>query len=760
MIAAAASGLALAAAALAPAVLAPAVLAPAVLAPAARAPAARAPASVPQARAGDAVARVGPAEAVLKDARILQRWRLGADGSVWTVQLEDPATGRNWSVAGAAEFALTLDSAPTSSTFGWRLIAVGARPIPADPARPAAGRGVEIVFHYRLLARAGPLELERIWTLYPGAAVEGVSERLYNRTPAVVRIGQYSLAQITSAAAVTAQVLAYHGGSDWRQDFRVASSETGAFDEEGEVARFDDGAGEGWFLVGQRRGGAMSRVGRDRSGRTWVGVDNARDLIDAGPLLTSPPNYNRLENPAYPAPIRQRTLAPFASLDLGTAYVGVYHGGAPQAAAAFASDFARRVMPSGRQTVDLNTFHPWGHGQGLSDQNLRAQAYLFKELGGEVFMLDDQWQGSSAGDWRWDTARFPLDSRGVPEFVDYLHALGLRLGLWMSPAEFNPGSAVYKSHPQWACTPTGDVTAQIPDDSGLGVWDFTNPALRAYMTGVVDRLVAQDGVREFKFDYVAWVDCSPHDYLDYEDAYVAWVREQEARHPNVTFELDETNDQRLWALRSAALGPSWFDNGHLQGSSYPARLLHDIWSAAPWLPPSSLGFGTYDGTLAAPYTVDYLMPIALLGHLTFWSDLTRLSSTQLAETAWWVAWYRAHRSELGGVVYEDTAADPIDGSSWAAFQPWEGSHGYLFVFRQGGAAATQAIGLEGVAPDRAYTLTDVRTGARLGTFTGAQLAAGLTVTLPAPYSAEVVSVRAAQPPGGAAAATRRPRRER
>lgn len=681
-------------------------------------------------RAGGAVARVSATEATLSDAQITQSWRIGRLGAVSVAVLTDRATNRDWSVDGAPDFNLLLDSAPTSSRLGWRLIAATAQKAP--------GGGVAIAFRYGLGVRAGVLELDRTWTLYPGSPVQSVSERLVNHTPGVFRIGKYSLAQLTSTAPVTAQVLTYHGGSDWRQDFRVSTTEAGSFDDEGEVARFDDGSGQGWFLVSQRRSGAMSRAGRTSSGRSWVGVDNARDVFDWGPLMTSPPNYNRQENPAYPAPVRQRTLLPLGSLDLGTAYLGVYHGGSEQAGADFAADFAAHVMPVGRQTVDLNSFHPWGHGAGLSDANLRPQAQIFKSLGGEVFMLDDQWQGASSGDWQWDAARFPLGAGGVPLFVDYIHSLGLQLGLWMSPAEFNPSSTTYMAHPNWACTPTGDVTAQIPDDAGLGVWDMTNPALQSYLSGVIDRLISQDGVREFKFDYVTWVDCPPHDYLDYEDAYAHWVAQQEARHPGVTFELDETNDQRLWPFRSAALGPSWFDNGHLQGSSYPSRLLHDIWSAAPWIPPSSLGFGLYDSDPG--YSAGYLMPIALLGHVTFWTDLTQLSSAEQAETAWWVSWYEAHRADLAGVVYEDTTADPIDGQSWAVFQPWDGNHGYVFAFRQGGADSTQTVGLAGLDPSTTYTLTDVRTGTVLATETGAALAAGLTLSLPQPYSAEVLSV--------------------
>ena len=168
--------------------------------------------------------------------------------------------------------------------------------------------------------------------------------------------------------------------------------------------------------------------------------------------------------------------------------------------------------------------------------------------------------------------------------------------------------------------------------------------------------------------------------------------------------------------------------------------MHDIWTAAPWLPPSSIGMGLYDGTLKAPYTPQYLMPLGLLSHVTFWTDLTKLSPADAAETAWWTGWYQQHRGDLGGLVYENSSADPVDGSSWAAFQPWSGGHGYLFVFRQSGGPDTDTIALHGVDPARGYRLTDVRTGVDLGTWTGAQLAAGVAVSL-APFTAQVIAMQ-------------------
>src|SRR5579875_749561 len=184
-------------------------------------PNAPSPAAAPQgssARVASALAQVTPTGATLADSMIAQRWRWQRGGGVSVSALIDRSTGQDWARAGGADFSLVVDSVPTSSLAGWRLLGVRALLTPPDPARPQAGRGVQIAFRYGLAVRSGLIELERTWTLYPGAAVEGVSEQIVNRTPAVVRIGAYTLAQLSSSAPVSAEVQTYHGGSDWRQD--------------------------------------------------------------------------------------------------------------------------------------------------------------------------------------------------------------------------------------------------------------------------------------------------------------------------------------------------------------------------------------------------------------------------------------------------------------------------------------------------------------------------------------------------------------
>lgn len=696
----------------------------------------------------EVIARAGAQSASIGNDLIRRTWKI-TDGSVLTTSLVDVATGRNWTTAASPDFGMTVDGVPTTSTDGWRLLSVTAQRTPVDPSRPRAARGSQLLFRYlRDVAGSSALplvdlELDRLVVLRPGSAVLETTSTVIAGAARVARISSYSLDEIATQRISTTEVQAYHGGSDWRDDYRAVRTEKGAFDDEGEVARLDDGSGAGVFFVTERRGQVASRVGRDAQGRSWAGVDLPRDLFDFGPLKSDPPDYNRLDSPLYPAPVRSRTLAPGTRIRLGRVFTGVYAGGAPEAAYRFTQNLTANVMPAFARSVGLNSFHPWNHSAQLEDRNLRTQAVLAKRLGVETFMVDDQWQGGpggESGDWQWDPVRFPdRDHNGIPDFVTFLHQQGLKLGLWMSLAEFHTSSKTYAAHPDWACAPTGDITAQVQDDAGLGVWDLNNPELRAYLTSVVDRLIATYGVTELKFDFQTWVDCGAHDYLDYEDAFVSLVRSFQVRHPQVTIELDETNDQRAWPFESVTIGPSWFDNGHLHGSTSQAKLLHDLWSASPWIPASTIGQGFLDGTLNGRYTAGYLSAVALLGHITFWTDQAKIPVKDRPEIAFWLRWYKAHRDDLAGASYELTAIDPLDGRAPLVLEPWTGARGELFAFWQS-AATPLVVHPRGLGPRQVYRVADVRTGRVLMTAAGAQLSRGLHLRPRGAYTAQVLTI--------------------
>ncbi|HEX3708160.1 MAG TPA: alpha-galactosidase [Mycobacteriales bacterium] len=690
-------------------------------------------------RVGSAYAWVIGDSVVIGDTLVRRTWR-ESNGSVETTGLTGP-DGTQWARP-APDFTLQIGIAgvTTSSTTGWSLASV-------KPVRTKTAVGVN--FSYALVSPSLPsgVTLERDVRLQPGKATMSVTSTLHSAL-LPLRIPSYRLDQITPrTTALPQEVYAYHEGSDWRDDFRHITHPAGTFDQQGETLRA--GRASGFFLVSQRRGGLASRAQHTAAGADAVGVDWARDLLDAGPLITDPPNYNTVGNPAYPVPLRARLVVPGETLKLGTAWTGVYAGprgdGEESAAASFEAAFPWHID----QTIGANSFHPWGHGTGMSDANLRKQIDAAAKLGVERYMLDDQWQGGAggeSGDWHFDASRFPdRNHDGVPDFITYLHQKGMQLGLWMSPVEFNMKSQTFAKHPLWGCAPLGDLTSQVPDDAGLGAWDATNPQFQTYLLSVINRLVKDFGVREFKFDFMAWLDCGTHDYADYEDAFVSLVRRMEAAHPNVTFELDETNDQRAWPFESESLGPSWFDNNHQHGIDPVSELLHDLWSAAPWMPTQTLGLGSFDGAaLAEGRTANYLMPLALLSHLTFWTDFTALTAAQREQTAWWLTWDKAHRSSVGPMVYELTRNDPASGKNWLVLQPWHNEAGYVFAFRQDTTDSRIHVALQGVRPTTAYVVTDVRTGKVVARTSGSKLRRGLTITAPSRYSARVLRVSPAR----------------
>ncbi len=79
-------------------------------------------------------------------------------------------------------------------------------------------------------------------------------------------------------------------------------------------------------------------------------------------------------------------------------------------------------------------------------------AKVGKELGIELFVLDDGWFGkrdndkTSLGDWLVDKNKLP---KGLSDIASRVNELGLQFGLWFEPEMISPDSDLYRSHPDW-----------------------------------------------------------------------------------------------------------------------------------------------------------------------------------------------------------------------------------------------------------------------------------------------------------------------
>lgn len=122
-----------------------------------------------------------------------------------------------------------------------------------------------------------------------------------------------------------------------------------------------------------------------------------------------------------------------------------------------------------------------------------------KQLGIELFVLDDGWFGkreddhSSLGDWYPNLEKLPDGIAGIAKKVA---AEGMKFGLWFEPEMISEDSDLYRAHPDWAFA----IPGRVPNHSrNQLVLDMTREDVREYL---LERLTTI--VHDAKIDYVKW----------------------------------------------------------------------------------------------------------------------------------------------------------------------------------------------------------------------------------------------------------------
>ena len=128
--------------------------------------------------------------------------------------------------------------------------------------------------------------------------------------------------------------------------------------------------------------------------------------------------------------------------------------------------------------------------------NLAKQA---KELGCELFVLDDGWFGkrdddtTSLGDYSINKKKLPQGIKGLSERINHM---GLEFGLWFEPEAVNPDSDLYRAHSDWALT---DGFTPVTGRNEL-LLDLTKPEVRDYIVESVTGILDNANISYVKWD--------------------------------------------------------------------------------------------------------------------------------------------------------------------------------------------------------------------------------------------------------------------
>lgn len=136
----------------------------------------------------------------------------------------------------------------------------------------------------------------------------------------------------------------------------------------------------------------------------------------------------------------------------------------------------------------------------FTEESILNIAKKGKELGVELFVLDDGWFGkrnddySSLGDWNVNYDKIPS---GIDGLCRKINDLGLDFGLWFEPEMVNEISELYKAHPEWVIGVPGR-------DHSYGrnqyVLDFANPEVVDYIFEAMKKVLENANIRYIKWD--------------------------------------------------------------------------------------------------------------------------------------------------------------------------------------------------------------------------------------------------------------------
>ncbi len=135
----------------------------------------------------------------------------------------------------------------------------------------------------------------------------------------------------------------------------------------------------------------------------------------------------------------------------------------------------------------------------FNEEKLVNIAREAKDLGIELFVLDDGWFGkrnddtTSLGDWEEDPEKLP---DGLGSLAEKVNGLGMKFGLWFEPEMINPVSRLFDEHPDWAI---GTPDRHPSLGRSQRVLDFTRPEIVDYL---YEKMA--DIIRKTNLSYIKW----------------------------------------------------------------------------------------------------------------------------------------------------------------------------------------------------------------------------------------------------------------
>jgi alpha-galactosidase len=379
-------------------------------------------------------------------------------------------------------------------------------------------------------------------------------------------------------------------------------------------------------------------------------------------------------------------------------------------------DWARRYQLWNGEGTRMTLLNNWENtGFDFNQKSLAQLMKDAKDLGVEMFLLDDGWFGNKyprkddhagLGDWEATKSKLP---GGIPALVKSAQEAGVKFGLWIEPEMVNPKSELYEKHKNWVIEQPNRQTYYYRNQLVL---DLSNPEVQDYVFGVVDRLMKENpNIAYFKWDCNSPITniYSPYGKGNQGNLYIDYVRglykildRIHAKYPDLEMMLCSGGGSRCDYAALRYFGELWPSD-----DTDPFERLYIQWSMSKFFPVKALAAHVTNWNKKA--SIKFRTDVASMCKLGFDIDLKSLSAEEYAYAQGAVAnWRRLQDVILNGELYR--LVSPYEGNHAAVnYVSQDKSHAVVFAYdlHPRYQEPVRNVRLQGLDANRMYTVKEI-----------------------------------------------------
>jgi alpha-galactosidase len=287
----------------------------------------------------------------------------------------------------------------------------------------------------------------------------------------------------------------------------------------------------------------------------------------------------------------------------------------------------------------------------FDEDRLVAIATVARDLGIELFVLDDGWFGkrdddtSSLGDWFVDRRKLP---NGIDGLARRITELGLGFGIWIEPEMVSERSELFAAHPDWAIGVPGRPRTEGRQQLVL---DLSRPEVVDHLEGVLSDVLGSGPISYVKWDMNRWISepwsagLPAYRQGEFFHRYILGVyelyRRLTTRFPDILIESCASGGDRFDAGMLAFAPQAWTSD-----DTDAVERLAIQWGSSLSYPLSSMGAHV---SAVPNHQTGRITPLATRAAVAFFGvfgyelDTTALTEAERDEVRDQVAFYKDHR---------------------------------------------------------------------------------------------------------------------